>query len=88
MTGVTLDSRLVVPGDLYAALPGAHTHGARFAAEAASRGAVAALTDADGAAEVRAAGLAALVVDDPRRCSGTSRRRCTAIRTSTCCSSA
>ncbi len=66
VTGVTLDSRLVVPGDLYAALPGAHTHGARFAAEAATRGAVAALTDADGAAEVQAAGLAALVVSNPR----------------------
>ena len=28
VTGVTLDSRAVAPGDLYAALPGAKTHGA------------------------------------------------------------
>jgi UDP-N-acetylmuramoyl-L-alanyl-D-glutamate--2,6-diaminopimelate ligase len=66
VTGVSLDSRSVQPGDLYAALPGAHTHGARYAAEAASRGAAAALTDLAGAAEVAAAGLPALVVDDPR----------------------
>ena len=32
--GVTLDSRTVAPGDLYAALPGAHVHGARFAGQA------------------------------------------------------
>jgi UDP-N-acetylmuramoyl-L-alanyl-D-glutamate--2,6-diaminopimelate ligase len=29
VTGVTLASAEVVPGDLYAALPGARTHGAR-----------------------------------------------------------
>ena len=40
--GITLDSRSVLPGDLYCALPGANTHGARFAAEAVSRGCVAA----------------------------------------------
>ena len=34
VTGVTLSSDGVQPGDLYAALPGARTHGARFAAEA------------------------------------------------------
>ena len=28
VSGVTLDSRAVRPGDLYAALPGARTHGA------------------------------------------------------------
>ncbi|MFT4225240.1 Mur ligase domain-containing protein, partial [Micropruina sp.] len=38
VTGVTLDSRAVRPGDVYAALPGQRTHGARFAAEAVRRG--------------------------------------------------
>ncbi len=66
VTGVTLDSRTVQPGDLYAALPGAHTHGARFAVEAAGRGAVAVLTDRDGLADAQAAGLPVLVVADPR----------------------
>ncbi|MDP9395519.1 MAG: Mur ligase domain-containing protein, partial [Actinomycetota bacterium] len=45
VTGITHDSRAVAPGDVYAALPGARTHGARFAEQAAQAGAVAALTD-------------------------------------------
>ena len=66
VTGVTLDSRRVRPGDLYAALPGANAHGAQFAGQAAAAGAVAALTDPAGLDRVLAAGLPALVVDDPR----------------------
>ncbi|GAT09129.1 UDP-N-acetylmuramoyl-L-alanyl-D-glutamate--2,6-diaminopimelate ligase [Mycolicibacterium novocastrense] len=50
VTGVTLRSRDVEPGDLFAALPGASSHGARYAAEAIARGAVAVLTDPDGLA--------------------------------------
>ncbi|MGH8891469.1 MAG: UDP-N-acetylmuramoyl-L-alanyl-D-glutamate--2,6-diaminopimelate ligase [Acidothermaceae bacterium] len=64
--GVTHDSRLVRPGDLYAALPGARAHGATFAAEAAKAGAVACLTDRAGAGHVSGTGMAAVVVDDPR----------------------
>ena len=45
VTGVTLDSRDVQPGDLFAALPGEHVHGAAFAAQAAQRGAVAVATE-------------------------------------------
>ncbi|RIQ30063.1 UDP-N-acetylmuramoyl-L-alanyl-D-glutamate--2,6-diaminopimelate ligase, partial [Jiangella rhizosphaerae] len=48
VTGVTHDSRQVRPGDLYMALPGAVTHGARFAAAAAAAGAAAIMTDGDG----------------------------------------
>ncbi|NAZ83039.1 UDP-N-acetylmuramoyl-L-alanyl-D-glutamate--2,6-diaminopimelate ligase [Kineococcus sp. R8] len=66
VTGATLDSRRVSPGDLYAALPGANAHGAAFAAQAAAAGAVVALTDPAGAERVAAAGLPALVVADPR----------------------
>ncbi|GAB7191126.1 UDP-N-acetylmuramoyl-L-alanyl-D-glutamate--2,6-diaminopimelate ligase [Kineococcus sp. NUM-3379] len=66
VTGATLDSRAVRPGDLYAALPGARAHGADFAAQAAAAGAVAALTDPAGRERVRAAGLPAVVVPDPR----------------------
>lgn len=50
--GVTLDSRRVASGDLYAALPGARGHGATYWPQARRAGAVALLTDADGAAEV------------------------------------
>jgi UDP-N-acetylmuramoyl-L-alanyl-D-glutamate--2,6-diaminopimelate ligase len=64
--GVTLASDDVRPGDLYAALPGARTHGARFAADAAARGAVAVLTDPTGREAATAAGVPVYVVDDPR----------------------
>ncbi len=67
VTGITHDSRAVLPGDVYAALPGARFHGADFAAQAASLGAVAVLTDPAGAARAAATGLAVLTVDDPRR---------------------
>jgi UDP-N-acetylmuramoyl-L-alanyl-D-glutamate--2,6-diaminopimelate ligase len=66
VTGVTLDSRSVRPGDLYAAVPGATVHGADFAAAAAAAGAVACLTDEAGAERSRAAGLPTLVVLAPR----------------------
>lgn len=56
------------PGDLYAALPGASVHGADFAADAATSGATAVLTDPGGVARLRAAGvdLPVLLTDDPR----------------------
>ncbi|WP_245158979.1 UDP-N-acetylmuramoyl-L-alanyl-D-glutamate--2,6-diaminopimelate ligase [Blastococcus sp. TF02A-35] len=66
VSGVTLASNEVRPGDLYAALPGARTHGARYAADAAARGAVALLTDPTGREEALATGLPVCVVDDPR----------------------
>ena len=49
ISGITHDSRRVHRGDLYAALPGANTHGARFVEQAIELGATAILTDAAGA---------------------------------------
>jgi UDP-N-acetylmuramoyl-L-alanyl-D-glutamate--2,6-diaminopimelate ligase len=49
VTGVTLRSQDAQPGDLFAALPGASAHGARYAAGAVRQGAVAVLTDPAGA---------------------------------------
>ncbi len=66
VTGVSLDSRTVRPGDLYAALPGSHAHGATYSAEAVARGAVAVLTDPDGRDEARRGSQPVLVVPDPR----------------------
>jgi UDP-N-acetylmuramoyl-L-alanyl-D-glutamate--2,6-diaminopimelate ligase len=66
-TGITLRSQDVRPGDVFAALPGAGTHGARFAAAAQAAGAVALLTDAEGAALAEGVDLPVLIVDDPRR---------------------
>ncbi|MFF0555066.1 UDP-N-acetylmuramoyl-L-alanyl-D-glutamate--2,6-diaminopimelate ligase [Streptomyces sp. NPDC020472] len=66
ISGITHDSRAVRPGDLYAALPGARTHGADFVAQAAGLGAAAILTDPAGAERAAATGLPVLVVEDPR----------------------
>jgi UDP-N-acetylmuramoyl-L-alanyl-D-glutamate--2,6-diaminopimelate ligase len=54
VTGVTLRAQDVRPGDLFAALSGSITHGARYADDAIECGAVAVLTDAAGVAEVHA----------------------------------
>jgi UDP-N-acetylmuramoyl-L-alanyl-D-glutamate--2,6-diaminopimelate ligase len=68
ITGVTLRAQDVQPGDLFAALPGAATHGARFYDDAVERGAIAVLTDADGLAQCRrdAGSVAVLVHPAPR----------------------
>lgn len=52
VTGVTLRGQDAGPGDLFAALPGASAHGARYAGEAVAQGAVAVFTDPAGAAEL------------------------------------
>lgn len=65
VTGATLDSRRVLPGDLYAALPGARAHGADFAGQALAAGAAVVLTDVDGAGRVPQ-GATVIVVDSPR----------------------
>ncbi len=66
VSGVTHDSRRVRPGDLYAALPGSHHHGAQFCQDAAAAGAVAVLTDPAGRELARQSGLPVFVVSDPR----------------------
>jgi UDP-N-acetylmuramoyl-L-alanyl-D-glutamate--2,6-diaminopimelate ligase len=66
ISGVTLSSAEVRAGDLYAALPGARTHGARFAADAAQHGAVAVLTDPTGRETAATTGLPVCVVENPR----------------------
>nr|WP_306232757.1 UDP-N-acetylmuramoyl-L-alanyl-D-glutamate--2,6-diaminopimelate ligase [Agrococcus sp. REN33] len=69
VTGITLDSSDVHPGDIFAALPGAHRHGAEYAAAAVERGAVAIVTDPAGA-ERLATNVPVIVVDDPRAALG------------------
>lgn len=68
ITGLTLSSNTVQEGDLFIALPGEKNHGADFAAEAISRGAVAVLTDAAGAAKIK--GVPVIVSTNPRRAAG------------------
>lgn len=73
VTGLAYDSRLTQPGDLYVALPGSRRHGAEFAETAVRSGAVAILTDADGARHLsslagdRTVDVPVLKVADPRQ---------------------
>jgi len=67
VSGITMDSRLVRPGDLYVALSGAHHHGAEFARQAAEAGAVAVLTDSAGGQIAQGLSLPVVVVDHPRQ---------------------
>lgn len=67
VTGVTLRGQDARPGDLFAALPGASSHGGRFVADAVAGGAIAVLTDARGVAEMGAdVSVPVLVHPDPR----------------------
>ncbi|WP_246540746.1 UDP-N-acetylmuramoyl-L-alanyl-D-glutamate--2,6-diaminopimelate ligase [Mycobacterium spongiae] len=73
VTGVTLRSQDVRPGDLFAALSGSTTHGARYVGDAIERGAVAVLTDASGVTEMAAPahhGVPILVHPAPREVLG------------------
>ncbi|MEV0105400.1 UDP-N-acetylmuramoyl-L-alanyl-D-glutamate--2,6-diaminopimelate ligase [Nocardia sp. NPDC050799] len=66
VTGIEQRSDAVLPGDLFTALPGSRAHGARFAADAVARGAVAVLTDAAGAELAGDLPVPVLVREDPR----------------------
>jgi UDP-N-acetylmuramoyl-L-alanyl-D-glutamate--2,6-diaminopimelate ligase len=68
--GVTGSSSEVRAGDLYVGIPGARTHGAKFATAAAELGAVALLTDTEGSTLAAGSGLPVIVVDEPRRVLG------------------
>jgi UDP-N-acetylmuramoyl-L-alanyl-D-glutamate--2,6-diaminopimelate ligase len=66
LTGATLRAQHVLPGDLFAALPGANVHGADFAAEAMASGAAAILTDDAGAQRLADLDIPVIVHEDPR----------------------
>jgi UDP-N-acetylmuramoyl-L-alanyl-D-glutamate--2,6-diaminopimelate ligase len=70
VTGISQSTASVRAGDVFAAVPGTHTHGARFATEVERAGAVAILTDRDGAAIIGASPVPVLVVEHPRRVLG------------------
>ncbi|SIT75215.1 UDP-N-acetylmuramoylalanyl-D-glutamate--2,6-diaminopimelate ligase [Yoonia rosea] len=70
ITGLTVDSREVKPGYLFAALPGARVHGGEFIQYALRMKAAAILTDAKGAEiaakELAGSDAALIVAQDPR----------------------
>ncbi|MFT4084628.1 MAG: UDP-N-acetylmuramoyl-L-alanyl-D-glutamate--2,6-diaminopimelate ligase [Nocardioides sp.] len=69
VAGMSLSSQRVLPGDLYAALPGRRAHGIDYLAEALAAGAVAVLTDPAGASRTPA-GVPLLVAAEPRHVLG------------------
>lgn len=78
VSGVSMASDDVAPGELFVAVPGARVHGARFAPDAVAAGATAVLTDDDGARLLHEeatltpgwAGVPVLVAADPRAVAG------------------
>lgn len=75
VSGITLDSREVQPGDLYVALSGAKAHGATFVPAAVAQGAAAVLTDSAGLDLMQQAGelpdaLGVVVTTDVRAAVG------------------
>lgn len=70
LTSLEVDSRRVKEGTLFAAMPGSVVHGASFVDKALAQGAVAILTDAQGAQlaadAARAAGAALVISEQPR----------------------
>ena len=68
-TGITSDSRSVASGDLFVALPGSSSHGARYIEEVRASGAVAVITDEAGA-KLIGEKLPAIVISNPRRILG------------------
>ena len=68
--GLAVDSREIRKGFLFVALPGSQTHGAKFAHFAFRQGAIAILTDAEGATiaseEIQKYNVETCIVDDPR----------------------
>jgi UDP-N-acetylmuramoyl-L-alanyl-D-glutamate--2,6-diaminopimelate ligase len=70
VTGVALATTAVEPGDLYVGVPGRNAHGASYAAKAADAGAVAILTDEEGAELAAGSGLPVIVTPDARAALG------------------
>jgi len=70
VTGLSVDSRDVRPGHLFAAMPGSRVHGAGFVEPALEKGAAAVLTDAEGARQaagaLERADVALVISDTPR----------------------
>ncbi|MCU1578197.1 MAG: UDP-N-acetylmuramyl peptide synthase [Rhodoglobus sp.] len=70
VTGITLSTDNLQPGDLYVGVLGLRRHGAIFAGKAKEGGAVAVLTDAAGADIAAESGLPVVIVDSPREALG------------------
>lgn len=66
-TGISMNTGDLRPGDLFVAMPGLKTHGAKFAAKALELGAVAVITDEAGLAELEEVSVPVFRLENPRR---------------------
>ena len=67
LTGISMNTGDLRPGDLFVAMPGVKTHGANFVLKAQELGAVAVITDKAGLALASNANLPVLVLEEPRK---------------------
>ena len=66
ITGISMNTSDLRPGDLFVAMPGLKTHGARFASKALELGAVAIVTDSAGLPELTEFSVPVLLLENPR----------------------
>ena len=67
VTGISMNTGDLRPGDLFVAMPGIKTHGANFATKALELGAVAIITDATGKELIGATEVPVLILEEPRK---------------------
>ena len=68
--GIAVESSKISSGFIFVALPGEHTHGAHFVADALSRGAIALITDEEGA-KISGAQIPLVKIENAREMVGT-----------------
>ncbi len=66
LTGISMNTGDLRPGDLFVAMPGKKTHGANFISKALELGAVAVVTDAAGAEIMGPISVPVLLLENPR----------------------
>ena len=66
LTGISMNTGDLRPGDLFVAMPGKKTHGANFVTKAIQQGAVAVVTDSAGIEILGPIELPILVLENPR----------------------
>jgi UDP-N-acetylmuramoyl-L-alanyl-D-glutamate--2,6-diaminopimelate ligase len=67
LTGISMNTADLRPGDLFVAMPGVKTHGANFIAKAIEQGAVAVVTDSVGLEILQGIELPVMRLEEPRR---------------------
>lgn len=67
LTGISMNTNDLRPGDLFVAMPGKKTHGAQFIEKALELGATAVATDTAGLAQTKAISVPVVRIENPRQ---------------------